>query len=662
MNDIQMDPSINANTQGMPLIDVTGEVSGLKLNPETGEVYNPVGAPQVQAAAGGPAPSAFVGPLTREQMMSELENLGGVFANKGFTEGLRAYQSNQPLRMANQTNPQIVSQIANNPNPKNDRPAAIGINSFYRGLDLTNQIIQMAGAGGINLQQDMKDPVKREGFFNQIKGAFEDSRIQPGSIDDLARRDYFTALIGGKGFVGAMEAFGNRYNQLANQQIELRNDLLKQAGLEIIKNEVRNQQSRQVQQQLMNTATQSLANSGLPTASIPELASNIAQVLAVAKEQPDLAIGAAQSIIQNLLDSGAPVETVNRVAAMLNKSIPETEKDKDEVRALQAAGASDRLIARFRFGLQDARDAREAQGLLEQQLRSRAAREVELEIQKRAALLPSVLAEAQGKKDIDVRGAIDQARQMIPVDVAKQGALLPGVLAEAQGKKDIDVRGAIDQARQMIPVDVAKQAALLPGTLAEARAKAAIEIAAAVEKEIQLMPLQLQKAGLQKQAEAAGEVLAQTPGLTSQMGDIKKSVELIDAGKHNIGSGLSVFAGRGPVAQALGAQFETENQRNTRMIMDTVQKLAADGLKTLGSNPSTVDLQFWTENKPKPNSDPKFVKEWIEAAQVKIASRLGWAQGQLGQEGPPAPVAPAAPGSSTAPRVRKYNPQTGKLE
>jgi hypothetical protein len=76
--------------------------------------------------------------------------------------------------------------------------------------------------------------------------------------------------------------------------------------------------------------------------------------------------------------------------------------------------------------------------------------------------------------------------------------------------------------------------------------------------------------------------------------------------------------------------------------MDTVQKLAADGLKTLGSNPSTVDLEFWTKFKPDASSDPQFVKEWIESRSADLKRRLGYAGTQqgLGGRGGVAPEAP----------------------
>jgi len=79
--------------------------------------------------------------------------------------------------------------------------------------------------------------------------------------------------------------------------------------------------------------------------------------------------------------------------------------------------------------------------------------------------------------------------------------------------------------------------------------------------------------------------------------------------------------------------------------MDTVNKLAADGLKTLGTNPSTVDLEFWTKFKPDASSDPQFVKEWIESRSADLKRRLGYAgtQQQQGGRGGPAPTVTPQP-------------------
>lgn len=131
----------------------------------------------------------------------------------------------------------------------------------------------------------------------------------------------------------------------------------------------------------------------------------------------------------------------------------------------------------------------------------------------------------------------------------------------------------------------------------------------------------------------AAKQVAASADTQNMLNSINKVTGLIDSGEHNVGSALSGFAGRGPIAQAIGSQFETVDAKNTKTIMDTVQKLAADGLKTLGSNPSTVDLEFWTRFKPDASSDPQFVKEWIQSRSEDLKRRLGYATTQMGAGG-----------------------------
>jgi len=130
------------------------------------------------------------------------------------------------------------------------------------------------------------------------------------------------------------------------------------------------------------------------------------------------------------------------------------------------------------------------------------------------------------------------------------------------------------------------------------------------------------RAGRQEALKESTKILQGLPDVNNMVRSINKAVTLIDSGEHNIGSITSGLVGRGPIAQAIGKQFETTDAKNTAIIMDTVNKLAADGLKTLGSNPSTRDLEFWTANKPNAESSPELVKEWIESRKADLQRRI----------------------------------------
>ncbi len=131
---------------------------------------------------------------------------------------------------------------------------------------------------------------------------------------------------------------------------------------------------------------------------------------------------------------------------------------------------------------------------------------------------------------------------------------------------------------------------------------------------------------------AAATEVAKSADTANMIKSIGKSISIIDSGEHNIGPVLSGVAGRGPIAQAIGSQFETKDARNTKTVMDLVNKLASDGLKALGSNPSTVDLEFWTRFKPDASSDPVFVKEWIQSRSEDLQRRVNFARQQLNME------------------------------
>jgi hypothetical protein len=501
-----------------------------------------------------------------------LFNIGRSYTEGGIDGALLAMNSDPVAKGA--MTPQHIEALALSDKKKLDTPEHIAVAGLAGGLNLTNKTEELARQSGLNLQNPAANGPEQVGTFTQgIKQLLATMKVDPNSPEAEANQAYFGALTRGSGIKGAVNAYTQVYQKAVDRDAQLRNTVL----TETIKRDIKLQETQQLQRQFTETATRTLASSGLDTGVIPQLATQIGQVLVTAKENPALAVGGGQAILQNLIDAKAPTETINKVAGMLSKAVPVSKEDADQVRALEAAGASDRLIARYRFGLQDAKDAREAQSLLDAE-------------------------------------AIRQTKQKNKLELEKHAA-----------QKSIDV-------------------------------------ASEISKEKQLMPLKIQQAGLEEQAKEAGKVLGTMPGLKDQINDINKAVAILDSGKHNVGSGLSVIAGRGKIAQAIGSQFETEDAKNTNLVMDTVNKLAADGLKSLGANPSTVDLQFWTANKPNASSSPEFVKEWIQGAQVKIANRAGWAQHTLGQK--PTPVAPSAPDSKKpeTPRVRKFNPQTGALE
>jgi hypothetical protein len=157
---------------------------------------------------------------------------------------------------------------------------------------------------------------------------------------------------------------------------------------------------------------------------------------------------------------------------------------------------------------------------------------------------------------------------------------------------------------------------------------------------------QAQAAGQKEITTKTGEIVAMSQDTRNLIKGIEKAETLLDSGAHNVGSVASAVVGRGPIAQAIGGQLETKDAKNTKLILDTVNKLATEGLKVLGSNPSTADLKFWTENKPNGSTDPEVMKEWIKSRKEDLERRLQYANVQT-QTGGTAGVAPPVPTEET---------------
>jgi hypothetical protein len=153
--------------------------------------------------------------------------------------------------------------------------------------------------------------------------------------------------------------------------------------------------------------------------------------------------------------------------------------------------------------------------------------------------------------------------------------------------------------------------------------------------------------GKKEIAKEAGKQVAASPEMQSLIKNITRAQEILDSGKHNIGSLGSALVGRGPIAQMIGEQAETTDAKNTKTIMDTINKLAVDGLKVLGANPSTADLKFWTENKPNASTDPEYMKEWIASRKEDLESRLQYARKQNKTGGQSDIANPATPPKTT---------------
>lgn len=128
------------------------------------------------------------------------------------------------------------------------------------------------------------------------------------------------------------------------------------------------------------------------------------------------------------------------------------------------------------------------------------------------------------------------------------------------------------------------------------------------------------------------------------------AIDILNSGKHNIGPELSILSGRGPVAQAVGTQLETESARNTKAIMDVVRSIGgAASQSTIKGHLTNDQLKFLTDNKPTEKSDPLYTKQWLEKSikMIQDAQRAAEAQARSGGAAPNPVLAP--PGSRDNP-------------
>lgn len=188
-------------------------------------------------------------------------------------------------------------------------------------------------------------------------------------------------------------------------------------------------------------------------------------------------------------------------------------------------------------------------------------------------------------------------------------------------------------------------------------------------------PAKAEAEGRKKLVDESTKILTQIPDLNKFTKDITRAETILDSGNHNIGPYASVILGSGPIAQAIGGNLPipTKDSINTNQIMATVQRIATDGIKVLGSNPSTKDLEFWVKNKPNETSSPDYVKQWLADAKENIQNRIEFHKGVVknkgvipGTESTPETVTPTAPATPAinqpAPGTRKTIPGRGTFE
>ncbi len=550
---------------------------------------------QQQTPTNEALPSPILDSQPTTSIKDYLFNIGKTYNTGGIDSAITAMASDATMR--DKLTPDHIQALAYSPQKKTDTPEQIAVAGLAGGMATTNIAEQLAQKYGINLQQPKANSPQQVTSFTQgVQQALEQLKVDPASPEGQANQAYFGALFRGAGIKGAVDTYAKIYQKALERDSLLRNTVL----AETIKRDIKLQETQALQQQFTSTATKTLASSGVATEAIPQLSQQIGQVLVTAKENPALAQGSAQSIIQNLIDSNAPTPTINKVAAMMSKAMDISKDDSDQVRALQAADASDRLIARYRFGLQDAKDAREAQELLEAHVRKQGEAKNQLEIDKAKALVPV---------------EVDKHRQTKAIDVGAEKTL-------AKFRNDLELATAEQkQYSQTIGTKRGEAMAALPSSVNAA--VGAVETIAELRKSMDSQFIQT-NVGIKA---PIGALLSKLPGTQSR--DFDNILETLHSKQF-----LAAFS-----ALKGGGQISNEEGRKAEAALAKLDKYSS--VEDFNRNLDTFQTSL-----------VKMIEENRKFAET----------GKPGPT--PVPLAPAAPDSKkpTQQKVLKYNPQTGKVE
>ena len=132
-------------------------------------------------------------------------------------------------------------------------------------------------------------------------------------------------------------------------------------------------------------------------------------------------------------------------------------------------------------------------------------------------------------------------------------------------------------------------------------------------------------------AKKNADVVANAAQTQNTIHDIDNSLQILATGNHNIGPIVSgTLRGGGPIGQFIGSQFETEDARNTKEVMDTVRTIGGQlSQGTIKGHLTNQELSFLTENKPTETSDPQYTKYWLEKARAALTNVQQTGQAQV---------------------------------
>lgn len=649
-----------------------------QIAPEAPAVYKAVTDQAVDsyANAAQPRPVAAMS-LDPEQFKNRLLDIGQEFQNGGMSSALWKVQQDQDLLHTILKNPEAIKQIAGNQNPKNETPAGTGVNAVVKSVSLSESVSNMAKNLGINLGSGEKIPPQLQGsFMDGIKQVFTDSQIKPGSIEAVAQRDYFTALLTGKGIGGAMEAYGARYNQLADESRKFGNDVALESAKKQLDYQMKNQERIALTKSTTDGVGRILAGEGsnLPAATIAEVQNQVSNIMANAHKEPEAAGGAARTLVQQLSEMNIGEKQLTGIAKTLS-GVVKMDKQKQELYdQLSTAGlGGSAALARWQFDIATDADNKKISAAIDDIRAKKSAAEAKAAAEKQTA---EALAKSQAA--------------LTPIEVpGKPGVFMTPQAIEAQGKvveQKALIPGKVDEANALIPTKVNEQRALIPGKVSEASQVAGATASAQMpyQKEMETFKtgqqkelanfksaLELSTAEAKQYAESIGtkrgEAMAALP---SQISSAEQAVTTIKSLKESMnGQMIQTNVGvKAPIGSLLSLLPATQS-RDFNGILETLKSeqflAAVRGMKGLGalSDQEGKRVEAAIAKLDKFSSVEQFNKN-LDIVQTSLGkmieeNRKFAETGKVSAN--PRPVGGAVE-SSAAPKVKKYNPQTGKVE
>jgi hypothetical protein len=273
----------------------------------------------------------------------------------GVKSVLMAAHNNPRIGATFQAQPELLKQLAWNPNARGDTPEKRQIAGVAGGIQLTNDLAAYAESRGIPMQafsnpQAMQQAQKDPGFMDTVKNIFSQAQAKPGSPAAVANEAYFGTLTRGGGLLGAATAYATTYQQLAQQQGEVQ----ALAMNKMLDHQIKTMDRVQQTQGIVNNTTRLLASgdSNLDNQTIAGISDQVGQISYMAKENPAGAEIQARQLAQSIFENpNVDDRARNKILSTLVSAVKIAPEQQKEIDQLRNAGMPDRVINKMAMGV-----------------------------------------------------------------------------------------------------------------------------------------------------------------------------------------------------------------------------------------------------------------------------------------------------------------------